>query len=772
MSRIAKIYCAKKELSSLVPSAKLLENYDAFQLVEITPAKLKEAAGKIPVEDITRLYTLRVAGKRIDTDRLRYSAKGKAISHPAYAKTPKLATGKHHYLVQFRGPVKDSWIKQVKTAGGDYRGPYANFTLIFRMTDAGLAKVSALPCVRWIGHLTHSSRVAKGVLSGGKKKSGSVAASSNLEMGPGGTALPGMLVIQFFDGKDLKAATLKFRDCDVTLVSSDPTGVAVVQLPEAAAAKRKAVQALSALHGVRLISTRVVPTTHNNVAKTFMGTAKTIATGGLGLTGSGEIVAVADTGLDTGVANTVMADFVGRVKAIFSWPIDASFDSYVTNRRADDGASDLSSGHGTHVAGSVLGGGSTGPGGAASIRGLAHNAQLVFQAVEQKLKFVSSGKAKEFDNDPFQLAGLPSNLANLFQQAYDQGARIHSDSWGGGNPGEYDVTSRQLDEFVWNHPDFCVLVAAGNEGTDKSKADGIVDEGSVSSPGTAKNCITVGASQSERSAFSDDTFGKFWPSDYPKNPLKTEPVAGDRDKMAAFSSRGPTLDGRVKPDVVAPGTYILSTRSTKLPASSNGWKKYAANSNYMYEGGTSMATPLTAGAVALVRQYFRTVKHVAAPSAALLKATLICGAKRMPLPYVASGILLDNHQGAGRVDLDKVLSPTGGAVFGFKDIAPGLKTGQASETTVTAVSSRPLRVVLAYSDFPGKGLKNNLNLILIAPDGTRRVGNTTGASLSFDVKNNVELVEVAAPAAGAWRIQVVGSNVPKSPQPFALTWLA
>jgi serine protease AprX len=545
-----------------------------------------------------------------------------------------------------------------------------------------------------------------------------------------------------------------------------------VLVPESATKKKKTVQALSSLHGVRLITSKVVPTTFNNVATTLMGTTTAIATGGLGLAGAGETIAIADTGLDTGKANTVMPDFAGRVKAIYSWPIDASFDSEVTNSGDDDGPSDVSSGHGTHVAGPVLGGGSSGPGGAAGIRGLAHEAKLVFQAVEQKLDFVSAAVAKEFDNDPYQLAGLPSNLAKLFKQAYDQGARIHSNSWGGGTPGEYDSTSRQLDAFVWKNPDFCVLVAAGNDGIDKNAVDGVVDEGSVSSPGTAKNCITVGASQSERPAFSSDTFGKFWPHDFPADPLKTEPVAGDRDKMAAFSSRGPTLDGRVKPDVVAPGTYILSTPSTQVPPASTGWRAYTDNPRYMYEGGTSMATPLTAGAVALVRQYFRAVKHVPSPSAALLKATLICGAKRMPLPYVPSGIHFDNHQGAGRVDLDKVLAPTGGAVFGFQDVTPGLKTGQLSETTVTAIASRPLRVVLAYSDAPGNGLKNNLNLILIAPDGSRRVGNATGTSLVFDSTNNVELVEVSAPAAGAWRIQIVAGNVTVSPQPFAVTWLA
>jgi subtilisin family serine protease len=769
MSRIVKIYCAKNELASIAPSAELLEPYDAFQLVSISPAGLKKASEQVPVEDISSLYQLKIAGKKVNTTRQRYSAKGKAVAHPSYKGAPKLSTGKHHYIVQFCGPVKEKWIRQAEKAGAQFRSPYADFACIFRMTPAVLAKVNAMPFVRWVGHLKYEARLAGDVLKPRRRKP--KASRWNMEMGPDGVEIPGMLEIQFFDGKDLAAAKPKFRQCGAKLISSEPTGVAVVKVAESATAFKAAVRALSALHGVRLISKRVVPSTRNNVAPTFMGAARTISSGGLGLTGEGEIVAVADTGLDTGVIGTVKSDFAGRVKAIHSWSIDDSFDGLVTNGGGDDGAADVDSGHGTHVAGSVLGGGSDGPGGAHDIRGLAHEAHLVFQAVEQKLSFASAEAAEEFDNDPYQLAGLPTELSKLFQQAYDAGARIHSNSWGGGRAGDYASTSRQLDNFVWDHPDFCVLVAAGNEGVDASPSDGKVDPGSVSSPGTAKNCITVGASQSERPEFAHDTFGKFWPDDFPKQPLKNQPVAGDRDKMAAFSSRGPTLDGRVKPDVVAPGTYILSTRSTQLPDGQNGWGPYDANPGYMFEGGTSMATPLTAGAVALVRQFFRVRQNISSPSAALLKATLICGARRMPLSYVPSGALVDNHQGFGRVDLDTVLSPTDGASFGFKDVAPGLQTGDSSEFTITAVNTRKLRVVLAYSDYPGRGLKNNLNLLLTAPDGTRRLGNAQGAQLTFDLKNNVELVEVAAPAPGSWRVQVVASNVPEGPQPFALVWL-
>ena len=99
-----------------------------------------------------------------------------------------------------------------------------------------------------------------------------------------------------------------------------------------------------------------------------------------------------------------------------------------------------------------------------------------------------------------------------------------------------------------------------------------------------------------------------------------------------------------------------------------------------------------------------------------------------------------------------------------------VQTGQSRTTTVTVASAaEPLRIVLAYSDFPGEQLVNNLNLIVTAPDGTRQVGNQSGsAAPSFDTVNNVEVVHVDAPATGTWTIEVVGSNVPQGPQTYAL----
>jgi hypothetical protein len=84
----------------------------------------------------------------------------------------------------------------------------------------------------------------------------------------------------------------------------------------------------------------------------------------------------------------------------------------------------------------------------------------------------------------------------------------------------------------------------------------------------------------------------------------------------------------------------------------------------------------------------------------------------------------------------------------------------------------PLRVVLAYSDFPGPALVNNLNLMATSPTGRRYVGNrSAGNTLVLDTSNNAECLHIKQPALGKWKLQVLGSNVPQGPQDFALVWL-
>ena len=99
--------------------------------------------------------------------------------------------------------------------------------------------------------------------------------------------------------------------------------------------------------------------------------------------------------------------------------------------------------------------------------------------------------------DGYYLTGIPTDVRTLFQQAYNAGARVHSNSWGSAAAGDYTTDSANVDNFVWNHRDMLITFSAGNEGID-ANSDGVIDNESIGSPATAKNVLTVGASENDR----------------------------------------------------------------------------------------------------------------------------------------------------------------------------------------------------------------------------------------------------------------------------------
>ncbi len=468
-----------------------------------------------------------------------------------------------------------------------------------------------------------------------------------------------------------------------------------------------------------------------------------------GFTGSTQIVGVCDTGLDVGDYDSIHRDFF--VDSNGDGHNDKIVAAYALGREND--WSDPQ-GHGTHTSGSVLGNGAKSNG---QFKGIAYNARLVFQSVLDSRGY---------------LTGLPSDLNDLFQQAYDDGARIHSNSWGAPGTGQYDATSEQLDQFAWNHKDMIITFSAGNNGVDADR-DGVVDLDSLSSPATAKNCITVGATESDINV-TNFTWGEGWADEYPAEPIKSDSLDDNRDGMAAFSSRGPCDDGRIKPDIVAPGTMIISCRS-QHPDAKTGWGVY--NDWYIYDGGTSMSNPLTAGAVTLAREFF--IQHEGiTPSAALVKATLMNAAYDIYPGQYGTGqyqeiptLRPNNVEGWGRVDLANALMPAAPVEFRYVDETTGLNTGDTKTYTVSVNdTSVPLHITLVWTDYPAstsssKQLVNDLDLTVVAPDGTTYYPNHLNEP---DRTNNVETIDIANPQSGNYTIKVKAYNVPYGPQPFAI----
>jgi serine protease AprX len=426
------------------------------------------------------------------------------------------------------------------------------------------------------------------------------------------------------------------------------------------------------------------------------------------LDGSGQIVAVADSGLDED-----HGDFGTRVIGNFDVIGDGS-------------TADKHSGHGTHVACTVLGDGTKG-----GYAGVAPDANLYFQAME---------------NDNTGNFQSPS-LNYLLNTAYNSGARIHTNSWGSSaasNQGKYTSESEDVDDRANNYDrvyngveGLTILFAAGNDGP---------NAGTVSSPSTAKNSVTVGNHQARYN--------------------------GAPDNLMSGSSRGPTDDGRIKPDIIAPGGYVRSCRAQEAQdIVGSSWQ----STWYLEYTGTSMATPNAAGASALIREYLLEIAQRPSPQGALIKALLVLGAQDINTRDIPN-----NDEGWGRVNLKETLAPSQGRGIWVDDRSVLSNTGQSKSYVfnVTFANSQ-LKTVLAWSDargsrFSNNQLVNNLDLEVESPDGTIYLGNdfangrsTTGGTK--DDVNNLEVVLIDTAMKGIWTVRVKdGLHGGSNTQPFAI----
>lgn len=470
----------------------------------------------------------------------------------------------------------------------------------------------------------------------------------------------------------------------------------------------------------------------------------------VGLDGAGQVVGIMDTGIDidhcafrdslptalNGSAGRAVEPRHRKVLAVdfywqADWPSPGPFDW-------DD------HGHGSHVAGSAAG--DAGEAGRwDGFDGMAPAARLVIQ---------DGGFAVDDCADLPGLGCPVRPLGPVLQQAYDQGARLHSNSWGDEENllphNRYTERAADVDRFVWQHPDMTVLFAAGNAGSD--------GEGSVISPATAKNVVAVGA---------------------------TRRADIDPPCPAPFTSLGPTHDGRIKPDVLAPGTEVVSAASDFVVGTDNcDWRS---------SSGTSMATPLVAGLGALVRQYLVDGFYPGGapdpsagfePSAALVKAMLIASAVDLTeLGCTAAGPVPSPAQGWGLVQLDRVLLLGEASRRLVVVDEPAAFTGSGDQPVraqLEPIWPGPLEVVLVWSDPPSSSvaavnLVNDLDLVVSGPDGVlfgnRLVDGVSTPGGEADRLNNVEVVKLARATPGEWTIEVRPHAIREAPQGFALVVL-
>jgi subtilase family protein len=409
-----------------------------------------------------------------------------------------------------------------------------------------------------------------------------------------------------------------------------------------------------------------------------------------------------------------------------------------------------SSGHGTHTSGSVAGDAPP----YADCAGFtdANRNGGDGQAPGAKLVIQELGDGLEYLNER---AGTFWNLTDV---AFANGARIHSNSWGGacynafgecipGCTAPYDSYSRDADLAMWSHPDLLVVVGAGNAG------ELCPPPVAIGTPAIAKSPLVVGS--------------------VGHGPLATN--------ASTFTSPGPLEDGRLSPTVAAQGEATVSAASDATIGSNN-----CASCSL---DGTSMSAPTAAGLAALVREYYaagfyatgaRTPAQGFSPTGALVKATLVDAAQPLAFPAGAPSFV----SGYGRIQLDQTLTFTG-STFQLRvdDRREGLATGSVVEHAYDVAAGTPLRATLVWTDFPAAlnaaaTRVNELKLEVVDPAGQvwfQTLDGATGlpkatalASDPHDTLNVVEKIVFTSPAAGRYIVRVRGIDVPWGPQPFAL----
>lgn len=492
---------------------------------------------------------------------------------------------------------------------------------------------------------------------------------------------------------------------------------------------------------------------------------------------SGFVVNLSDSGVDNG---TPSANHFGLHKSG-----DIAQSSRITYNRlvgTANGGSTLAGadGHGTinsHIIGGYVGI-------AAPFNAAPHQDASGYHYGLGVAPFVKIGSSVIFDPDNY----TNPNVLTLESQAYADGARISSNSWGSAS-NSYSVESQSYDKIVRDAQSgvagaqpMVVVFAAGNGGSGAN---------TVGEPATAKNVISVGASENVQPFGGADGCGV------------TDAQANSALDIIGFSSRGPTSDGRKKPDIMAPGTHITggvwqsALNNPALVSNGSAAAGYLSNGGgvcggvsgaaffpgggqqwYTASSGTSHSTPAIAGAAALVRQWF--LNHgQPAPSPALTKG-LMTATTRYMTGTGANDTLPSNNQGLGLLDLDRAFDATPRLISDQDPVEMFTASGQSRLFTgKIADPTQPLRIALtwtdAYGPTNGAAYVNDLDLEVVINGNTYKGnvfsgGNSTTGGVR-DQRNNLESVFLPSGFAvdTPVLIRVTGMNIPGDGVPGNVT---
>lgn len=423
--------------------------------------------------------------------------------------------------------------------------------------------------------------------------------------------------------------------------------------------------------------------------------------------------------------------------------------------------------HATHVAGTMIAAGLH-----PAARGMAPSATLHEFDVRPDYDIVL--RTKETQLPGFNVVADNNSWGFALGWQFTAGAP-NSIAWYGGDDlfGAYEAFySSPYDKLTLTSPTLFIQSSgneadAGQPSLSGQGPHGHIDESTgalaggtfcYSQNGTGTDCTSpcsTGATFCETA--KHPTYGPFdtlGPTSSLKNVIAVGAVNTFRG-IASFSSRGPTDDGRVKPDFVAKGTAQVST---------------APGAGYITAQGTSMSTPVVTGIAALIAEQWRRTYGGQTPLPVTIKTLLTAGAEDLgPAgPDYTYGFGLVNAKAA----VDLILDDRG---VGARVRVATIGQGQTVEVPLTVFGTQHLRVVLGWFDpevilrpdeFASRTLINDLDVRVIDPNGNTilpyvldKSSPQTPATRGVNTVDNVEEVEIANAAAGTYRVQITGTTV-------------
>ena len=645
---------------------------------------------------------------------------------PASLEIPAvLANTWTHHLVQLVAPQTDDWIQQIEERGITVVEPVSDYGLFVVGSPTAVATLKQqVDFIQWIGPLKPAYKLHPNLNPIPSSDDGSLRLDISIYPSSDAAEVTESLATL---GAIVIRSTPPLPDYEpdfhTLIVDVDPDHIAdIARMPSVRWVET--VGRESRLDGER--DTQVVAGNIRSHVR-YQEWLKHI-----GISGTGVVIAICDRGVDENRLNNISGhpDLRGRQREF----LDYSDIPDVTD----------TSGHGTVVASIAVGNAATGE----------RDRQNFFlgQGVAPAARYLTQnfllGKA------------WPSDFRELTYDAITHDACVLNNSWSDTTPLHSGYTQNALafDRLV-RHPtglrndarELVIVFAAGNMGS---------DPGTIESPKEAKNPIIVGASLS-------------W-------------IEDNKSTQGIWhsSSRGPALDERILPTVVAPGSAVtgaLSASSAATPIN--------PRSHYVKMEGTSMAAPFVAGCCALLIEWWRGRNNDRDPSPAMLKALLVNGADDIEVggdgETGTRARIPNNHQGWGRVNLRNILEEPSE----FPDAARGpricidqeIAFNEDSDDYVIDVRTHDenlaLRVTLVWTDAPGndppsRALANDLDLeVFESSTGTRYNGNHfrdgylySDASREPDRLNNVECVYIERPR-GAYEVRVIPSGVTRNARP-------